>query len=277
MEAKLSLNGENISFAESLWETLQRLPAYISTILFKVFSLVLTMAYLRLYSIVAIILLVLELVIVTWFRFKNLNSMNDFGLKDKVFDGFYLVIGNIGVVNAYSLYVDENEKEEDIQKFVRQSTITSFLHHASILIFIMVLGWNCPDAFEHWNSSTFLLPPGDERFYWVFSFVLLIGVYSMTTVLYRARHIITVKVKEIELAMHEDVEANNDEIEDSEFDEETRMTQNKDVEARNDEENYDEDEQKNELQIKEDEEAKTNGTNEGEHDMKVELTMSKDV
>ena len=215
MEAKLVIDDKQLSFVESLWETIQRLPAYVSTIIFKVFSLVLCMAYLRVYAIIPMVLLFFELIVVTWIRMKN---STDSDTATKVLNGFYLLFSNIGVVNAYTFFNgwmmeddDLNEKDEDIIKFVRQSSIITFIHHSSVLVFIMVLGWHYPDAFEHWNSPTFWLSPCKQLFYFVFIVVLLIGVYSLTVILYRAKNISTVQDKHTVIAKNEVVELKKNE------------------------------------------------------------------
>ena len=197
IEAKLEiLEFENLTFVESLWETLQRLPAYVSTIIFKVACLVLCMACLRIYSSLPMILLIFELVLITWMRVRK-NTGWDNG--EKSIAAFYLVFSNVGVVNAYTFLGAFNKKDEEeeeyIINFVRRSSIIAFLHHSTVLVAIMVLGWNYPDTFEHWSSPSFLLSPSNQLFYSVFTVVLLIGVYSLTVILYRAHKISTVEQK----------------------------------------------------------------------------------
>ena len=131
----------------------------------------------------------------------------------KVGTVFYLVVTNIGVVNTYTILNvfeekgEENEEVENIIEFVRKSSIITFLHHSTILFLIIILGWKYPDAFEHWTSPNFQLSPRDDSFYWVFSFVIFMGIYSLTVILYRARNITTVVSNEPEStlnAMEED-------------------------------------------------------------------------
>ena len=50
VETKMNILGKNLTFKQSLVETLTRLPCYTSTIFFRIFSLALTMAFLRLWS-----------------------------------------------------------------------------------------------------------------------------------------------------------------------------------------------------------------------------------
>ena len=202
MEAKLTIEGAKLSFIDSIKETLRRLPTYIATIVFRVSSLVLCMAYLRVYSIGPMVLLILENIIFSWIRFKN-NT--DYDLAMKIGSGFYLLFTNLGVVNAYSMMsaalFDDNDDRDKIEKeddndvinFVRHSSIVTFIHHTLILSSIMVSGWHYPDAFEHWNSPEFLFSPRNRDFYWLFSVVILVGVYSLTVILYRARNITTVE------------------------------------------------------------------------------------
>ena len=88
MDAKLTIERAKLSFIDSIKETLQRLPTYVTTIVFRVSSLVLCMAYLRVYSIVPMVFLILETIILSWIRFKS-NSNID--LIWKIGSGFYLL------------------------------------------------------------------------------------------------------------------------------------------------------------------------------------------
>ena len=97
------------------------------------------------------------------------------------------------VVSAKSGQHHPSKKEETIRNFVQHSSIISFVHHSIILIFIMGLGWHQPNAFEHWTSNKFWLTPCKANFYWVFSFVLLAGIYSLTAILHTSGRITKVK------------------------------------------------------------------------------------
>ena len=205
IEANLVADEKQLTFCESFWEIVQRLPAYVTTIIFKVASLALCMAYLRVYSIIPMIVLIFEQGLITWIRVKKQENWPN---EVKALFGFYLIFNNIGVVNAYTLFngmcywIKEfrlrriKEKEEEIINFVCQLSIVTFIHHSTVLVSIMLIGWNYPDTFEHWTSPKFLLSPCEPYFYFVFTVVLLIGVYSLTVILYRARNISTVRRKE---------------------------------------------------------------------------------
>lgn len=101
MEARLFIDDEKISFGDSIKETFQRLPTYISTIIFRVASLVLCMAYLRIYAIVPMIVLIMELFVVAWIRYRN---NDDIQILDKLCSVLYLVFSNIGVLNTYTIF-----------------------------------------------------------------------------------------------------------------------------------------------------------------------------
>ena len=190
MDTRLFLDDTKLSFKETAWEMIKRLPTYTSTIIFRISSLVLTMAYLRSFSIIPMILLICELIGVTWVRLKNNKQLSFTDINN----GLYLVFSNIGVVNTYTIFqIDrkfgEKENDTDIKNFVRKSSIITFSHHLTVLVFILIIGGNYPGAFEHWSSRKFWLTPGTERFYWVFSVVILVGIQSLTAILYRVRHI----------------------------------------------------------------------------------------
>ena len=190
MDTRLFLDDTSLSFKEAAWEMILRLPTYISTIVFRISSLVLTMAYLRSFSIIPIILLICEPIGVTWVRLKNNKKLS----FTEINNGLYLVFSNIGVVNTYTIFqidrkFEEKENDTDIKNFVRKSSIITFSHHLTVLVFILIIGGNYPEALEHWSSRKFWLTPGTERFYWVFSSVILVGILSLTAILYRVRHI----------------------------------------------------------------------------------------
>ena len=58
------------------------------------------------------------------------------------------------------------------------------------------MGMCDPKMMEHWSSSNFVLKPTLRDFYWTFVFTFVIGVYSLTSILYRARHIVTYDTKD---------------------------------------------------------------------------------
>ena len=133
----------------------------------------------------------LELYIIAWMRYKKLQD----GVKYEFMVN--AVTSNLGVMNAYAFFQDKViEKEEDIKKFVRNSSIATFLHHTITLSAIMIMAWYDPKgeylSLEHWSSKDFLLNPTFNEFFWVFGCVLVTGCYSLTVTLYRVPHITSV-------------------------------------------------------------------------------------
>ena len=86
----------------------------------------------------------------------------------------------------------------------------------------MIIGWKYPDSFEHWNSSKFWLSPDNPHFYSVFFFVLFIGVYSLTVILYRAHNISTVDRKQNLAKKRQEVFLDKEEDDEKEEEEEMK-------------------------------------------------------
>ena len=119
-------------------------------------------------------------------RYKKLDDKG-FALKLTL----QLVVSNIGVVNAigilnttkkqpswrnalqlvtYPLGIDVlerlDEKEEDVVRFIRNSSLATFIHHSAMLIVIMVVGHFVPNAMDNWSSECdIFLKPGTQAFF----------------------------------------------------------------------------------------------------------------
>ena len=214
IETKIGMMKINeLSIKESLKETIYRLPLYASTIIFRVGSIVLTTAYLRLFALIPIAILFVTQTTITWMRYKKLDDKG-FALKLTL----QLVVSNIGVVNAigilnttkkqppwrsvlqlvtYPLGIDVleklDEKEEDVVRFIRNSSLATFIHHSAILILIMIVGHLVPNAMDNWSSECdLLLKPGTQAFFWLFGVVLFMGFYSVTAIMYGAPMMVNV-------------------------------------------------------------------------------------
>ena len=186
------MGGKELTFKESLAETMYRSPLYLSTIIFRVGSLSITMSYLRYYSIIPIAVLYVLQAMVAWTRFKTLND-RDFATRMTN----RLVIGNIGVFNAFTFNTQSTvgatgtdiplEDEQDVVDFIKNSTLAGFIHHSAVLIIIMIVGSFFPSAMDHWSSQcNFPLKPGMQSFYWLFGTLIFMGFYSLTSIMYRA-------------------------------------------------------------------------------------------
>ena len=212
LEVKLTLmKGDSLGFKALLKETIYRLPLYVSTIIFRIGSLCLTMAYLRYYSLIPIAVLFLTQTMITWKRCKETEFRNEEFRKlrgQALTQTFQLVVCNIGVVNAYSFdQITVNaEDDNDIVKFIRRSAILVFVHHSTMLLMIMILGHSFPNAMEHWSSECdFPLKPGTQTFFWIFGAVLFMGFYSLTAIMYQAQLMVKVAINEME-GKHEAVQ-----------------------------------------------------------------------
>jgi len=189
---------KELTFKQLLSESVKRLPCYLSSIIFRVMSLALTMAFLRIWSILPIGLLVTEISIIGWMSHKKMiNRMRAF------MHTINLTLGNCGVMMAYPFFLDSEEREEirekDVQNFVCCSSIATFLHHTATLSIIMVLVWYDPYYMEHWSAPYFLLNPinaiSRHDLFWAFGCTILMGCYSTTVSMYGARNITDVEVK----------------------------------------------------------------------------------
>ena len=172
----------------------ERLPCYISTIIFRALSLALTISFLREFSIIPIAILFVEVVVVATLRIIPTNKPSDY----KIADIALLSVTNIGSMSAYGMgtnYRDDQgddifEDDEAVSKFIKTSCSLTTAHHFVVLATIIVMGTLSPTYFEHWNSPDFLLRPTTDNFYWTFSVTMLLGVHSVTLLLYRARNIV---------------------------------------------------------------------------------------
>ena len=212
IEIKIELmGGKALTFKESLIETIYRGPLYASTIIFRIGSLCLDMAYLRYYSLIPMTILLAIQSSITW---KRSNKMKGRSTKDsrtvqvgkntvQVTNAMFLVVCNIGVVTAY--VSDGVENEKDIVLFITHSTMASFLYHSAMLVLTMIIGRFSPSLIDHGfeNRCEFPLEPGSQPFFWVLGSVLFMGLYSLTAIMYRAPSMAKVESSKRELK-HDD-------------------------------------------------------------------------
>ena len=130
------------------------------------------MAYLRLYSVIPIFILLIELGWVSWMRFRKSNLKNP-----KKFTA-QIMISNIVVLNSYAFgQIDDRfEDEKSIKRFVLLSTLITFAHHASILAIIMVIGYIQPPEFF---ISTLKIEAGSEDFNLMLGGLIGVGILSL--------------------------------------------------------------------------------------------------
>ena len=130
-----------------------------ATIGFRVISLAITIAFLRIWCLIPMFLLIVELMYVAYW----------FGDVDGMSQNFVLTITNLGVTNsgvivALEFLYDQEKREMDsydankIKRFLRVSCLISFLHHVIVLfiIYVLILATN-GDLLEHWTWDHFIL------------------------------------------------------------------------------------------------------------------------
>ena len=117
-----------------------------------------------------------------------------------------MVVHNVGNMNTQNLkpmreiaFINisedgEVEDDKEIAKFIRQSSIITTIHHYAVLSLIMIMATFDPYYYDHWTSQDFFLKPTTQEFYWAFCMTLVIGFYSVTVLLYRAKNISQLQV-----------------------------------------------------------------------------------
>ena len=191
-----------LSFKETVNHTIKSLPCYATTIIFRALSFSLTISFLRFWSIIPIGFLFLELGLLSYIRYRNVNDKYDF------FSSVYMsCAANCGVFVASNLskipskFADHHSYGEILeeavdgngQKFVRESSTVTYLHHTVVLVAIMVLASVHPHYFESDDYQGLILKPGSCHFLWVFGVTLTMGFYSLILSLYLAKNVINVK------------------------------------------------------------------------------------
>jgi len=175
----------------------ERLPCYMTTIIFRCVSLTFTISFLREYSPIPIILLLVELIIVSAIRISKSEGSRTVKLSSICF----LVVSNVGTMNGYTLLNVEHdgdfveEDDQDVASFIKISAIVTTIHHFLVMIAIITMGSVDPNIFPHWKSPELLLSPSGHDFYWAITLTMVLGVNSLILLLYRARNIVVIKKK----------------------------------------------------------------------------------
>lgn len=182
-------NVELKGFMGTVKYTLSVLPLYVSSILFRIVSITITLAYLRFWSLLPMLTLLLELIVtsgvcIQWnptviyaMVLSNLSTMNVGMVYD--LDKDYLA--------NHPLPVDINRR---LKTFVKVSTVVTYLHHTICLVIIIVLVIYYPTKMAHWNSDLVnFLQPNDSNFRLLFAMIFLTGLMNLLLVLYTTRDI----------------------------------------------------------------------------------------
>ena len=191
---KIGKVGNNTTKKRTLF--CERLPCYLTTIIFRGLALSLCTSYLGRWSFFPVFILLVELVIVATIRMKKMKL----GLRRKINGIVYLTLSNAGTMNAFSMVhlkcQEEKGTEEDdkeVAKFVKMSAIVTTIHHFVVLIALLVVSSIDPTLFSRCQPPDFLLPPSSNDFYWTFAVTMIFGIYSIVLLMYRAKYIVREK------------------------------------------------------------------------------------
>ena len=197
----ITMTKGDMEFTESLTHTIKTFPCYATIIIFRVLAFSLTIAYLRVWSIIPIFILFVELVVIAYIRYRNLEK----GWKlfmaiylSSISNGGVLVANNLLEYDRFGEFGKELDDEavEGGRKFVRLSSIASYTHHAVVLMAIMVLVKCNPDYLQQAQFQDLILKPDGPHFFWVFGGTMVLGFYGMTQSLYLANNIVNIKASE---------------------------------------------------------------------------------
>ena len=200
----ITMKKVDFGFVESLKHTASILPCYASAIVFRVMSFSLTIAYFRYWSILPISLLFVELAVVSYLRYRNVEE------KSRLFVFVYLTcLSNAGVLNANNvgeLNSDMRDRKDDAdgKRFIRCSSVITFIHHGLVLCTIMVLTKWHPNYFKEGRVKDIKLRPESPHFFWWFGVTLLVGFMSMMLALSNAR-----KVSEVDMTASQRIRQQN--------------------------------------------------------------------
>ena len=199
----MMMTNSDLTLIETVKHILKTIPCYFTTIVSRVLSISLTICYLRIWSIVAITILYLELVLLSYRRYSKQKDRTKW---DIFFSVYYSSLCNFGGINAknFSDAIRAEEKgvtDEELEAsimFIKLSSVTTFLHHTTVLVTIVLVSWYyegylAQDRFED------LIVKKEEFFWfghlnWVFGGTILLGFYGMVLSLYRVSSIVRVKL-----------------------------------------------------------------------------------
>ena len=109
IEFDIMSRGKNLGFRDSFVHMIKVLPCYATIIVFRVSALSLTIAFLRLWSLIPICFLFVEQALISYSRYRDVQ--NTFR---KYEDTYFLFLSNVGVLNAYSIgRIGENEEPDN--------------------------------------------------------------------------------------------------------------------------------------------------------------------
>ena len=195
----MAMKKVQMALVKTICHTVEIFPCYAFTLIFRVTSLTLTIAYLRIWATIPIGVLLLELFIISYIRYIKVEE------KSRRFAFVYFAaLSNVGVLNVNSFGELNGDKEDhkddkDGRRFIRRSSIITFIHHSIVLSVILVLSQINPEFFTEGKRKCIILKPSLENgdpnpnFFWTISVTILIGFQGMMLSLANERKVSDVK------------------------------------------------------------------------------------
>ena len=185
IEIDLFMLDTDMAWGTSVIHKIKSLPTHGITIIFRVSSFSLTIAFLRGWSVIPIVVLYFGLFIITYVRYKHVDNKWDFRAAM-----WWGPLSNLSALNVYNvadqqMAIAYRPSEEKIFSFIRASSIWSFVHHTVVLILIMVLVNVYPEYLNQqrvngrWSQQDLLLKSDGVCFYVIFVGTMALGLVSM--------------------------------------------------------------------------------------------------
>ena len=194
MEYDLLMIKKELTFKDSLIHAIKILPCYATTIIFRVIAFGLTISFLRGWSVIPIIILYIELVLISCWRYRKVRNKYHF------FEAVYMLSWcNLAVLNTYNLGeqdFSENDKPDEKSgiTFIRLSSIVTFVHHSIVLFAILGLTKYNPQYLQQDQFENLKQTHDGIHFSYIFGFTIVTGLFSTILSLHLASKIMRVEV-----------------------------------------------------------------------------------
>ena len=176
IDLDLEMYEHDLTLCDTLIHYLKMIPGYCFTITFRAIAFSATLAFLRIWSLIPMFILMVELILAYRISFGTFGSFLGLSFGNSPF--LPVIITNLGVTNVGMIgataFMNREVKEEgnyvatyikDTDKFIKLSSIASHFHHAIVLSVILGLVEYDPNRFVHWGSPTFILNNYDGYYY----------------------------------------------------------------------------------------------------------------
>ena len=170
-------------FKDTIIHTAKRLPAHVTTIIFRICAFTLTMIFLREWAVITILVLYLEILAISYIRFQSVQDPVQFFRTV-----WYKSLNNLAVLNVYSPADKQIDKSgEKGRNFIILSTITTFVHHVIVMTSIILLTFYYPEYFQHEKFENLILTPGGDEFFYAFIITYALGISNLILCLHSSK------------------------------------------------------------------------------------------